>query len=261
MSGLRVALGDLHLEARWVGPPPEAAPTVVFLHEGLGSVSLWRDFPDRLAAATGCGALVYSRAGYGASDPATSAWPVEFMHHEALVTLPRVLEHFAIHDVTLFGHSDGASIALIYAGARRGPVRGLILEAPHVFVEPICVTEIRRIASEPLASDLRRRLAKHHGPNTETLLRAWTEVWLREEFLHWRIDELLPSIECPTLVIQGRQDAYGTERQVNAVTSAVAGPVETLFLDACGHAPHADRAAEVLKAATQFIRGKLLRPQ
>ena len=180
------------------------------------------------------------------------------MHHEALVTLPRVLEHFAIRDAILFGHSDGASIALIYASRHRGGLRGLILEAPHVFVEPICVAEIRRIASEPQATDLRRRLAKHHGANTDAVFRSWTEVWLRPEFSHWRIDELLPSIECPALVIQGRQDAYGTERQVEAIVGGVRGPVATLLLEACGHSPHTDCPAEVLDAAAGFVRETLL---
>ncbi|HEX2644748.1 MAG TPA: alpha/beta hydrolase, partial [Thermoanaerobaculia bacterium] len=154
------------LETRWIGPDPDRAPTIVFLHEGLGSATLWRDFPDRVAAAAGCGALVYSRKGYGASPPLDGPHPVRFMHREALEALPEVLAHFGIENPILFGHSDGASIALIYAGARLGPVRGLILEAPHVFVEPVCVESIARLAAAYETTDLGQRLARHHGANT-----------------------------------------------------------------------------------------------
>ena len=137
------------MEYRWIGPPPEDAPTVVFLHEGLGCLAMWRDFPDRMASATGCGALVYSRPGYGGSEPVRGPRPVRFMHDEALDVLPAVIERFRLREVVLFGHSDGASIAVIYAGAGLRPVRALVLEAPHVFVEPVCIESIARIAQGP----------------------------------------------------------------------------------------------------------------
>jgi pimeloyl-ACP methyl ester carboxylesterase len=249
----RIVVDRVGLEARWIGPPAETAPTIVFLHEGLGCVSLWRDFPDRVAAATGCGALVYSRRGYGAADPVAGPRPVAFMHEEALEVLPRVLAHFGLTEPILFGHSDGASIALIYAASGLGAVRGLVLEAPHVFVEPVCTERIAQIAAEPAASALRRRLARHHGANTEAMFRSWTDVWLRPEFARWNIEALLPAVDCPVLAVQEADDEYGTLRQVEAIVRQVTGPVETLILERCGHAPHVDRPAEVLAGAVSFL--------
>jgi pimeloyl-ACP methyl ester carboxylesterase len=245
------------LEYRWIGPPPEEAPTVVFLHEGLGCVAMWRDFPDRVASSAGCGALVYSRPGYGGSEPVRGPRPVRFMHDEALDVLPAVIRHFRLRETVLFGHSDGASIAVIYAGAGLGPVRALVLEAPHVFVEPVCVESIARIARAYETTDLRDRLARHHGGNTDSMFRSWTDVWLRPEFRRWNIEEYLPAIECPVLVVQGDADAYGTLRQVDAVTRQVRGPAEALVLPRCGHSPHSDQPEAVLEAAGRFVRETL----
>lgn len=246
------------LEYRWIGPPPDAAPTIVFLHEGLGSAGMWRDFPDRVAAATGCGTLVYSRLGYGKSDPVIGPRPVRFMHDEALDILPAVIGRFHLEDVILFGHSDGASIAIIYAGSRTGRVRALVLEAPHVFVEPVCVESIARIRETYGATDLKERFARHHGENTDPMFRTWTDVWLRPEFLRWNIEEFLPEIDSPVLVVQGKDDEYGTVRQVEAVTSQVKGPAESLVLPGCGHSPHKDQPDRTLDAAAGFIRRALL---
>jgi pimeloyl-ACP methyl ester carboxylesterase len=243
------------LETRWIGPGPGEAPTIVFLHEGLGSAGMWRDFPDRLAEATGCGALVYSRRGYGGSEPVAGPRTIRFMHDEALDVLPAVLRHFAIEKPILFGHSDGASIALIYTGARRGPVRALVLEAPHVFVEPVCVESIARLAEAYGTTDLRERLARRHGDNTDSMFQTWTDVWLRPEFLYWNIEDYLPAIEEPVLVVQGEDDEYGTLRQVEAVVTQVRGPAESLVLPDCGHSPHKDQPDRVLAAAARFIRG------
>ena len=218
---------------------------------------MWRDFPDRLASATGCSALVYSRMGYGASDPVRAPRPVRFMHDEALEVLPAVLESFKLEDVVLFGHSDGASIALIHAGARPGSVRALVLEAPHVFVEPVCIEGITQIAADYETTRLRERLARHHGPNTDSMFRTWTDVWLRPEFRKWNIEECLPAIECPVLVVQGEDDAYGTLGQVDAVVTHVRGPTEPLGLPHCGHSPHSERPDEVLAAAARFIHRTL----
>jgi pimeloyl-ACP methyl ester carboxylesterase len=258
------------LEYRWIGPRPDDAPTIVFLHEGLGCLGMWRDFPDRMASATGCGALVYSRLGYGASEPVRGPRPVRFMHDEALDVLPAIIEHFKLEEVILFGHSDGASIAVIYAGARpRGfggpqgpplrpnPVRALVLEAPHVFVEAICVERITRIAQEYETRRLRERLARHHGGNTDSMFRTWTEVWLTPEFRRWNIEEYLPAIQSPVLVVQGEDDEYGTLRQVDAVVTQVRGPAESLVLAHCGHSPHSDQPDEVLEAASRFVRETL----
>jgi len=245
------------MEYRWIGPHPEDAPTVVFLHEGLGCMAMWRDFPDRLAAAAGCGALVYSRKGYGASDPVPEPRPVRFMHDEALDVLPAVIEHFQLGEVILFGHSDGASIAAIYAGAGLGPVRALILEAPHVFVEPTCIESIARIARAYETTRLRDRLTRYHGSNTDSMFRTWTDVWLRPEFLQWNIEEYLPAIESPMLVVQGEDDEYGTLRQVEAVLTQVQGPASSLVLPRCGHSPHSEKPDAVLEAAARFVRQTL----
>ncbi|MCM3878406.1 MAG: alpha/beta hydrolase [Thermoanaerobaculia bacterium] len=246
-----------HLEYRWIGPKPADAPTIVFLHEGLGCVGTWRGFPERLASATGCGALVYSRVGYGGSDSVIGKRPVRYMHDEALGVLPAVLEHFKLGKVVLFGHSDGASIALIHAGAHSGSVRALILEAPHVFVESVSIEGIERITADYETTRLRERLARHHGSNTDSMFRAWSDVWLRPEFRQWNIGEYLPAIECPVLAIQGEDDQYGTLEQVNAVVTKVRGPAETLILPRCGHSPHSERPDEVFQAAADFIRKTL----
>jgi pimeloyl-ACP methyl ester carboxylesterase len=248
------AAAGQRLEYRWIGPGPSEAPTIVFLHEGLGSVGGWRDFPDRMAAATGCGALVYSRRGYGASEAIAGPRPVRFMHDEALEVLPLVLAHFKLEKTFLFGHSDGASIALIYAGARLGPLAGLLLEAPHVFVEPVCLESIARLAEAYETTDLGERLARHHGENTDSMFRSWTDVWLRPEFAAWNIEAMLPAITAPVLVVQGEDDEYGTVRQVEAVLEGVKGPAEALVLPGAGHSPHRDRPAEVLDAVTRFVR-------
>lgn len=244
-----------HLEYRWIGPGPAEAPTIVFLHEGLGCIGMWRDFPDRVASATGCGALIYSRLGYGSSDPVRGARPVRFMHEEALEVLPAVVEHFGLEKVVLYGHSDGASIAVIYAGARMAPIAALILEAPHVFVEPVCTERIARLAGEYETTRLRERLMRHHGANTDSMFRSWTEVWLTPEFRKWNIEEYLPSIESPVLVVQGEDDDYGTLRQVEAVLNGINGPTESLVLPRCGHSPHTDHPEKVLEATARFVRG------
>lgn len=245
------------LECRWIGLPPANAPTIVFLHEGLGCAGMWRDFPERLASATGCGALVYSRTGYGGSDPVRGPRPVRYMHDEALEVLSAVLVHFKLEKVVLFGHSDGASIALICAGRTRSPIRALVLEAPHVFVERLSIEGIRRIAADYETTRLKERLARHHGQNTDSMFRTWTDVWLRPEFRQWNIEEYLPAIECPVLVVQGEDDAYGTLRQVDAVVNQVKGPAEALVLPRCGHSPHSERPDEVLEAAARFVQKTL----
>ena len=241
------------LEYVWIGPPPESAPTLVFLHEGLGSVSLWRDVPASLAERTGCSALVYSRWGHGRSDGLDGPRATTFMHDEALVALPEVLHKLKVRHPILVGHSDGGSIAIIYAGAQRFPVSALILEAPHVFVEDLSVESITRIKGTFETTDLPRRLARHHGANTETVFRGWNDVWLDPEFRRWNIDASLPAIQCPILVIQGEDDEYGTMKQVEAIEARAGGPVEVLRLPACGHAPHVDQRERALDAMAAFI--------
>jgi pimeloyl-ACP methyl ester carboxylesterase len=217
------------------------APTLVFLHEGLGSLSAWREFPAELARATGRAALVFSRAGYGRSPPKPGPWPVEFMHDEAR----RLGDIVGDEDAILVGHSDGASIALLYAAEH--PVRALVLEAPHVFVEDKTVASIALLGDE-----VRARLARHHD-HAGALFDAWRDVWLRPEFRRWNIEACLPRVRAPTLVIQGDDDEYGTVTQVDAIRRQLGAPCETLMLPQCGHAPHRDQPARTLAAMTDFL--------
>jgi len=246
--------GGRRLEAYWIGPPPGDSPTLVFLHEGLGSARAWLSFAEAVAEATGLGALVYSRAGYGSSDPADRPFSVRFMHDEALAVLPEVLDAMRIDDAILVAHSDGASIALIHAaGSGAGRIRALALESPHSFVEPVTLASIAVLLDRFQNGDLRRKLERLHGNNTDRIFHAWTEVWLRPEFATWSIEELLPAVTCPILVIQGKQDEYGTLRQVEAVASRVQGPIEAVLLNDCGHFPHRDRSEETLAAIARFV--------
>jgi pimeloyl-ACP methyl ester carboxylesterase len=248
--------GGRRLEHVWHGPGPDKAPTLVFLHEGLGSVSLWRDFPLRLAEATGCGALVYSRAGYGRSDPAPLPWSPAFMHAEAAV-LGEVLDRTSVRDAVLVGHSDGGSIAIIHAGSETaGRVRALILLAPHVFVEEMGLRSIASAAEAFENGDLRRRLERHHGANVDCAFWGWNRVWLDPAFRSWNIEEFLPRIKRPVLVIQGEDDPYGTLRQMDAIAEGCAGPVERLVLPECAHAPHREQAERTLEAAAAFLHAR-----
>jgi pimeloyl-ACP methyl ester carboxylesterase len=249
-------IDEVRLEYRRVGAPPATAPTLVFLHEGLGCVSLWKDFPDRAAAATGWGALGYSRAGYGASDPVALPRPLTYLHHEGVEVLPRVLDAAGIRRAVLVGHSDGASIALIHAGAVRDPrIAGAVLMAPHVFNEPSCISGVLKAREAYEQGRLREQLARHHGTNTECAFRGWNDTWLDPGFCRWNIEEILPAITTPLLVIQGREDGYGTAAQIEAIARQVSGPVRTLWLENCGHSPYRDRPEETLMALTEFVRG------
>lgn len=243
----------IDLEAQWYGPPSDAAPTLVFLHEGLGSASAWRDFPHRLADQTGCGALVYSRRGYGSSPAADLPRPVRYMHDEATV-LDELLRHHKVRDAILIGHSDGASIAIIYAGRERSSqLRALILEAPHVFAEPSGIDSIAAMKVNYETTDLRKRLARHHH-NADNAFRGWNDVWLDPAFRDWNIEEFLPSITVPTLLIQGTNDQYGTWKQIEAIERQIGGPFETLRVPDAGHAPHRDQPELVLATMAAFIR-------
>jgi pimeloyl-ACP methyl ester carboxylesterase len=239
------------LEVRRIAGASAGAPTLVFLHEGLGSISMWRDFPARAAQATGCPALIYSRAGYGNSDAVRAPRAVRYMHDEALETLPRLLDELGVREPVLVGHSDGASIALIHAGAL-DRVKGLIVMAPHVFVEDVGVASIARAKAAYETTDLRERLARHHA-DPEAAFRGWNDIWLHPDFRAWNIEEYLSRIDCPVLAIQGFDDEYGTMAQIDAVARQVSGPVELLRLDRCGHSPHRDQPAAVLEAMTRFV--------
>ncbi len=230
-----------------------ARPTLVFLHEGLGSMGLWRDFPDRVAARLGAPALVYSRFGYGQSDGLTAQRTIRFMHEEALDVLPALLDQLAIARPLLVGHSDGASIALIHAAAARRPVAGLVLMAPHVFVEPICLDNIARIRETYRTSDLSARLAKYHAHVDDAFL-GWADTWLLPEFRAWSIEDLLPAVTQPMLSIQGLDDEYGTLAQLARIEAGVKGPTRRLVLAQCGHSPHRDQGPAVLDAVAGFAQ-------
>ena len=240
------------LEYEWVGDDAARAPALVFLHEGLGSIRQWRDFPAQVAKATGRRALVYSRYGYGQSDVLREARAgVDFMHREALEALPELLRSLEVVDPVLVGHSDGASIALIHAGAGHA-VRALALMAPHVFVEPICIDSIRA-ASETFAStDLAARLARYHRDPAKTF-HLWADAWLDAEFLDWNIEEYLGGVACPVLAVQGEDDAYGTMAQLERVARGVRGPCELVKLAQCGHAPYRDQPGRTLEAVARFV--------
>jgi pimeloyl-ACP methyl ester carboxylesterase len=250
-----VSIDGTRLEYAWHGPAPSQSPTLVFLHEGLGSTSQWRTFPADLSSRLGCSALVYSRCGHGKSDGLTAPRSIDFMHDEATTVLPRLLEVFEIRRPIVVGHSDGASIALIHAGSGAGDPFALILEAPHVFVEDVTVTRIAELRDQYRTTDLRTKLARHHGENVDALFQSWTDVWLSPGFRTWNIEHYLPGVTCPTLVIQGRQDEYGTDRQVNTLVSALGGRCEGIMLDRCGHAPHVDQRATVENIMSSFVRG------
>jgi len=235
-------------------PGDHAQPALVFLHEGLGSVALWRDFPDKLAGRLGARALIYSRFGYGQSDGLLAPRTPRFMHEEALDVLPALLNQFHIERPLLVGHSDGASIALIHAAASGRPVAGLVLMAPHVFVEPETVASIARIRDTYRATDLRARLAKYHAHVDDAFL-GWADTWLRPEFLKWSIEDLVANVSRPMLLVQGRDDEYGTLAQLDRITARAQAPVLRLVLDRCGHAPQRDQEAAVLDAIADFARG------
>jgi pimeloyl-ACP methyl ester carboxylesterase len=227
----------------------------VFLHEGLGSIELWRDFPSTLAKTTGCDALIYDRWGHGKSDPLDARRTLRYVHDEALVSLPEVLRKAGVEDVVLIGHSDGGSIALLFAAHYPEFVRGLITEAAHVFVEDITLEGIRQSVGLYEITDLKEKLARYHGENTERIFRGWCDTWLSPEFRNWNIEECLPQITRPILVIQGEDDQYGTEAQVEAITKQVSGARESLLIPDCGHTPHHEARDKVVQAMTQFIFG------
>jgi pimeloyl-ACP methyl ester carboxylesterase len=230
----------------------EGMHPIVMLHEGLGSVSMWRDFPQRVADWTACEVLAYSRVGYGKSDPIDTQRNVRYMHDEALVTLPALLDALQIERPILFGHSDGGSIALIFAGGTLCPLHGVIAMAPHVMVEQVSVTSIAQARTAYQSTDLRHRLARHHD-DVESAFWGWNDIWLHPEFLHWNIEEYLPRIRCPVLAIQGEDDEYGTMEQIDRIGRQVAD-TQLVKLPQCRHSPHRDQPEAVLAAVGPFVR-------
>ena len=235
-------------------PGSAGKPTLVFLHEGLGCIDMWWDFPARLSYISGCPALVYSRRGYGRSAPCDVPRPLTYMHYEGLEVLPDLLKTAETADHVLIGHSDGGSIALINAGGAPAPgLKAVITMAAHVFCETLSVTSIAQAKTLYEEADLRSRLAKYHLDNVDGAFWGWNKAWLDPEFMRWNIQEYLPKIIVPQLVMQGYDDPYGTIAQVEAIERLSAGPVKVLMLKNCGHSPYKDQAQKSLEAASDFI--------
>lgn len=227
-------------------------PELVFLHEGLGSASHWKDFPAMVAASIGCAITVYSRYGSGDSDMLTEARPVRYMHDEALATLPELLSTLQIENPILIGHSDGASIAIIYAGVHNR-LQGAVLLAPHVFVEDLSIRSIAEAKVSFESTNLPTLLGRYHRDPARTFW-GWNNIWLHPDFRSWNIEEYLPRIKCPMLVIQGLDDQYGTLAQVEAIREQSGGPVEVLKLESCRHPPQRDQPKATLEAITKFVK-------
>jgi pimeloyl-ACP methyl ester carboxylesterase len=239
------------LEAARIEARDAAIPTIVMLHEGLGSVSHWKDFPRVLAEATGAGVFLYSRYGHGGSDALHEPRSVSYMHHEAEVALPEILQMAGIERPLLFGHSDGASIAILYASRFPESAAGLILEAPHVFVEDVTASSIAQARVLYLETDLPQRLGRYHS-NVDSLFWGWNNIWLDPRFRDWNIESYLDSIRCPVLVIQGAQDEYGTEKQIGAIQRRIPWALG-IMLDDCKHTPHRDRPEVTLSTIGRFL--------
>jgi pimeloyl-ACP methyl ester carboxylesterase len=240
------------LEAVAFGPPPDKAPTIVMLHEGLGCLALWRDFPQKLAAATGHGVFAYSRAGYGRSDPVDLPRPLDYMSREARFSLPALLAAIGLKRGILLGHSDGASIAAIHAGEHADErIKGLVLMAPHLFTEEMGLASIAEAGHAYETGDLRARLAKYHA-HVDVAFHGWNDAWLDPGFKAWNIEDAVGRWRAPALVIQGADDQYGTLRQVRAIEARSPAPVTSLILEACRHSPQVDQPRATLDAVVRF---------
>jgi pimeloyl-ACP methyl ester carboxylesterase len=250
MDSAQLDIGGRRIEYVFADPDAGDGFDLVMLHDGLGSVSMWRDFPEQLAMATGCRTLVYSRFGYGSSTPLVGSRMVDYMHEEARVWLPEILARLRIRRPILFGHSDGASIALIHAARPESDVRGIVALAPHVKVEDMTVRSIESAKSAYAATDLRSRLGRHHA-DVDGAFGGWNDVWLNSAFRGWNIEALLPSIRCPILAIQGEEDEYGTMEQIAIIGRTCRGST-MLRLPACRHSPHRDQPEAVLAASREF---------
>jgi pimeloyl-ACP methyl ester carboxylesterase len=243
-----------YLETQLWGPSPDAAPTLVLLHEGLGCVALWRDFPETLAEATGCGVFAYSRFGYGGSDAVPLPRPMRYMHDEALEVLPRVLDAADVRHAVLVGHSDGGSIAAIHAGTAHDPrVFGVVMIAAHFFVEDINIASILGIKETYEQGDFRRRLARHHR-DVDVAFRGWNDAWLDPRFRAFDITEQVARILVPVLALQGTDDPYGTEEQLRMLERVAVCPVETRLIAGARHSPHLEARQATLDAIVPFVR-------
>lgn len=247
----------VRIEHQWISRGQTAAPLIVFLHEGLGSLSMWKDFPHRLCNAAGCRGLVYSRPGYGRSTPraADEAWGLDFMHRQAQEVLPALLQALGIDAETdkpwLLGHSDGGSIALLYAARYPQNLAGAIVLAPHILVEDVSVSSIAKARIAYLETDLRQRLACHHD-DPDSAFWGWNDIWLKPAFRHWSIEEDIAAITCPLLAVQGLDDEYGTLAQIRGIATR-APQTELLEVADCGHSPHRNQPERLIAHVRNFI--------
>ena len=252
-----IVCGDHEIAIQWILPKTAQLnqPTLVFLHDALGSIAQWRGFPELVVAATGCPGLVYDRFGYGNSTPRTQPRSSQYMHDEALIALPLLLQKLKIEDVILIGHSDGASIALMFAGQCPPgiKIRSVISEAAHVFVEEITLKGIQDVVDATQSNSFLKKLALFHGDKTDTVFRGWHETWLSTEFRNWNIENFLTNIKCPNLIIQGLDDEYGTLAQVESIVTKTKGTSEKLLIPKCGHVPHLQAKELVLEKMALFI--------
>ena len=252
-----LTIGASDLEYRMIGPAPDQAPTIVMLHEGLGSAALWGDFPDKLQAATGAGMFVYSRAGYGASSPVKLPRPLDYMHVEALDVLPKLLDTIGFRRGLLVGHSDGASIAAIYAGGVQDHrVRAIALMAPHFIVEDISVASIAEIKTAYETTSLKEKLGRWHS-NVDNAFYGWNGAWLDPKFRAWDISEYLAYIRVPVAILQGVDDQYGTMRQIEIAQEECYCPVDVTIIPGAGHSPHREAPGPTLQAVTEFALAAL----
>ncbi|CCK81308.1 alpha/beta fold hydrolase [Desulfobacula toluolica] len=246
-------IGSKKIEVQWHKQRQKDHPTLIFLHEGLGCAKMWKDFPQRVSQMTSCPCLVFSRFGYGNSDPCPVPWKINFMHKQALSILPAIIKKAQIKDYILIGHSDGASIGIIFAGSpyARG-LKGLITEAAHLFCEPVTVECIQQAKTNYEQHDLKQRLEKYHGKNTKNAFRGWNDVWLNPNFINWNIEKYLKHINVPMLAIQGKDDQYGTVRHIHSIRRHV-NHARTCLIDNCRHSPHLEQPEKALNIITEFI--------
>jgi len=242
-----------NIEVRSWGTNSDSELTLVLLHEGLGCVALWRDFPQQLAESTGCRVFAYSRAGYGQSDACELPRPLDYMSREATEVLPQVLDLAGIKRCVLIGHSDGATIAAVYSGTVEDHrVRGLVLMAPHFFTEVVAVEEIARAKVAFEETDLKIRMARYHR-DPEVAFRGWNDAWLAAGFREWNVTDVIDYIRVPLLAIQGVQDQYGTQAQIDMIAERIYSPLETQLLDDCRHSPHLEQPEVTLNVVSEFI--------
>jgi pimeloyl-ACP methyl ester carboxylesterase len=252
-----LTIGTSDLEYRMIGPSPQDAPTIVMLHEGLGSAGLWGDFPQQLQAATGAGVFAYSRAGYGASTPIKLPRAVDYMHTEALDVLPKLLDQIGFRRGLLLGHSDGASIAAIYTGAHQDHrVEGVVMIAPHFIVEDISVASIAKIKTAYETSELKAKLARWHS-DVDNAFYGWNDAWLNPAFRNWDISEYLAYIRVPVAILQGADDEYGTMRQIEIAREECYCPVDVTEIPGAGHQPHREATGATLNAVQEFANAVL----